>query len=166
MIIYGILLCELCSFTLALAMNVQRFALSVSDEWFVKQRTRVQWPQHWTGSSGILSVLRVPIYLLNRCFFVKPWFCCGRRKKVGRGEREGQSPSDSPAETPTDEEATCPASDGEQAKAEIGSSVTDIPTSTARNRLWAFGVCLYGLSNLFYFAGLSFAPLALICKNG
>jgi uncharacterized membrane protein len=71
-VIVGIILCELAAFTLALSMNVQRFALSVDSEWFEN------------------------------------------RKNV------------------------------------------------TRDRLWGFGLLLYGLANAFYFCALSFAPLSLM----
>jgi uncharacterized membrane protein len=42
MLLKGILLCELAAFTLALSMNLQRFALSVSDEWFIDKKWRTR----------------------------------------------------------------------------------------------------------------------------
>jgi drug/metabolite transporter (DMT)-like permease len=71
-VVVGVILCMVAAFTLALAMNVQRFALSVESEWFK-----------------------------------------GRR-------------------------------------------------ALTRNRLWGIGLALYGTANLFYFLGLSFAPLSLM----
>jgi drug/metabolite transporter (DMT)-like permease len=71
-VVIGVVLCELAAFTLALAMNVQRFALSVEDQWFENKK-----------------------YL-------------------------------------------------------------------TRNRIWVIGLMIYALANLFYFVGLSFAPLSLM----
>jgi uncharacterized membrane protein len=61
MLLKGILLCELAAFTLALSMNLQRFALSVSDEWFADKKWRTR---------NSLWTLGLLLYALANGFYV------------------------------------------------------------------------------------------------